>query len=94
MHRLWVAPDLSFATQILRFDLDSAMRSGAEEYIRDTLSNYVEQRSVVSASSRMELEGMSTSLLVQHLSTPVVEINTAAYRKQIQEILSRRRPQS
>jgi hypothetical protein len=65
MHRPWVAPDLSFATQILGFDLDSAMRSGAEEYIRDTLSKYVEQRSLSDGSvgsaisSRMELEGMS-----------------------------------
>ncbi|KAJ7931710.1 hypothetical protein B0H13DRAFT_2524663 [Mycena leptocephala] len=72
MHRPWVAPDLSFATQILGFDLDSAMRSGAEEYIRDTLSNYVEQRSLSDGSvgsaisSRMELEGSRFKRCVDH----------------------------
>jgi hypothetical protein len=85
MHRPWVAPDLSFATQILGFDLDSAMRSGAEEYIRDTLSKYVEQRSVGSVSSRMELEGMS------HISVGATFINSCGrdQHSRIQEADSR-----
>lgn len=40
----WIAPDLSFATEPLKFNLQAEICQYVEENLQATLSQYIEQR--------------------------------------------------
>ncbi|KAJ7230633.1 hypothetical protein GGX14DRAFT_584059 [Mycena pura] len=62
MYWPWVAPDLSFATHFLPFDLDLSMRIAADQYLREALAQYIDSRclsdSSIGSGTSDRLEGV------------------------------------